>query len=279
VINTKELEKVMALTMYSAYIKGDNASSLMISSDRPESGKSQSVNKYYGNYGLAYVSDCTAYGLWRDFHKEIESGSIKHLIISEFLAPLSRNKDTVNSFISTLQVLIEEGVMEIHTGFLEPIKLSAPSSLGAIICMPRTAYNRNIQEWVLSGFASRFITLSYKYSYETIDDIFDSIKDREYYGESKIKLSFPSHSVNVDIPPDIAESAKQWVIQKTEELRRTGSGYGFREFKNFLRLLQANVIMENHQKEVVGNRVTVNKEDLSEIIELSRLINADFNAL
>lgn len=277
-INTQDLEQIVALTLYSAYIKGEKAVSVMVISDRPESGKSEIVTKFYGNKGIAFLSDVTAYALWRDFKTEIETGALKHMIIPEFLAPLSRKAETVQSFISTLQMLIEEGVMEIHTGFLQPMKLASPTAIGIIICMPREAFAQRRQEWEMSGFLSRFVVVSYKYDNNTVGTIFNSIVDRDYIGENRrIKLAFPASPCGVVIPADIGELTKNYVIQQTERIRKEGKGYGFRELKNVLRLLCANVIMKNAQGN--GQRDTVNMTDFEEVKRLSYLINEEFNAL
>ena len=50
-INTHDLEKINSLTLYSAHVLGEKAVSLMMISDRPDSGKSQIVAKFYGNRG------------------------------------------------------------------------------------------------------------------------------------------------------------------------------------------------------------------------------------
>lgn len=274
-IHTQDLEKIIALVLYSAYVEGEKAVSAIIVSDRPESGKTEVVNKFYGNRGLIYLSDVTAFALWRDFHKEIASGEVKHLIVPEFLAPLSRKGETVASFIATLQMLVEEGIMEIHTGFLEAIKLKAPASLGAILCLPRREFVARRQGWELSGFLSRFLVVSYSYDKDTVDAIFKSIANRDYMGSSKIKLVFPEKRVGIELPRKIAELASEFTLTQTELLRKKGRGYGFRELKNMLRLLCANVLLENAQDG--GERVSVNLSDYKEVERLSYLINEEFN--
>ena len=275
-INTHDLEKSVALTLYSAYVKGEKAVSLMVLSDRPESGKTEIVSKFYGNRGLAFLSDVTAYALWRDFKEQIESGELKHLVIPEFLAPLSRKSETVGSFISTLQMLVEEGVMEIHTGFLKPMKLASPTAIGAIVCMPRQAFAARRTEWELSGFLSRFLVVSYRYDDDTVMNIFNSIAEQEYIGDDhRIKLELPSEPIKIEIPEDIRQMAKSFVIEQTETLRKRGRGYGFRELKNMNRLLCANVIFEDMQ--TGANRVKVDTHDFEEVQRLSYLINEEFN--
>lgn len=276
-INTRDLEKVVSLALASAYVKDERPISLMIVSDRPESGKTELANKFIGNKRLAYLSDITAYALWRDFHKQIEAGDIKHFVIPEFLAPLSRGSSTVASFIATLQMLIEEGIMEIHTGFLEPIKLSSPTTIGAIVCLPRNAFHFNRMEWEVSGFLSRFMVVTYKYNDATIEKIFDSIMHRDYLTESRINLNFPNKPANISIPPAIAQKARALSYRASEKARKDGKLYGFRDLKNILCLLTANVVLENIQNGY--NRAEVNLDDYQLVEHLSYLLNEDFNAL
>lgn len=276
-INTKDLEKLVSLALSSAYVKDEKPISLMVVSDRPESGKTELANKFIGNRRLAYLSDITAYALWRDFHKQINAGEIRHFIIPEFLAPLSRGSSTVASFIATLQMLVEEGIMEIHTGFLEPIKLESPTTIGAIVCLPRNAFNYNRMEWEVSGFLSRFMVVSYKYNDATIERIFDSIMNRDYLVESRIKLDFPSGQADIAIPKGIAQKARALSYKASEKARKDGKLYGFRDLKNILCLMTANVVLENMQNG--GNRTEVNQSDYKVVEHLSYLLNEDFNEL
>lgn len=276
-INTQDLEKIVALAIYTGHIDGEKPVSLMIISDRPESGKTEVVNKYCGTDGIRFLSDVTAFGLWRDYHTEIAKGTLRHLIIPEFLAPLSRRSETVGSFITTLGMLIEEGVISISTGFQKPIKLKAPSAIGAIICMPRNAFEIHKIEWENNGFMSRFMVVSYKYDRETVYDIWRSITNREYLHDSKIKLKLPEKNMNIDIPEDIAETASKFVFEQTEGLRKSHKGYGFRELKNMIKMLQANVILDIMNND--SKRMSVNNDDLIEIQRLSYLINQEFNVL
>lgn len=276
-INTNDLERLISLTLASAYVKGEKPISLMMVSDRPESGKTTLANKFIENKRLAYLSDITAYAMWRDFAKEIEAGDIKHFIIPEFLAPLSRTPSTVASFVATLQMLIEEGIMEIHTGFLEPMKLAAPTTIGAIVCLPRNSFDVHRFSWEMSGFLSRFMVVTYKYNDATIEKIFDSIMNREYFAETKISLSFPDKASSISIPKDIALKARALSHKASEKARQDGKLYGFRELKNIMCLLAANVVLENMQSG--NNRTKVNQSDYQIVEHLSYYLNEDFNAL
>ena len=272
-IATQDLEKIFALVIASGWVKGEKPVSLIVVSDRPESGKTEIASKFIGTKKIIYLSDATAFALWRDFHEPIARGEVKHLIIPEFLAPLSRHNQTVQSFIATLQILIEEGIFQISTGFLKPIKLEHPTTVGAIVCLPRDAFSRNRIDWEVSGFLSRFMVASYSYNGNTVRQIFDSIAEREYLQAGKTVLNLPDTEQEVDIPPDIAKAARDYAIVVTKQARVDGKCYGFREFKNMLRMIAANVILEGN-----GRREATMK-DFGEIVRLSYLLNEDFNEL
>jgi len=275
---TKDLEKIVALTLASAYIKGEKPASLMIVSDRPESGKTQLVNKYDGTDGIALLSDATAFALWRDYGKKIERNQLNHIIIPEFLAPISRNKSTVNSFIAMLQMMMEEGLREIHTGFLKTaIEFNEPKVVGVITCLPAISYMSNRLSWLVSGFLTRFIVVTYKYSQETIIDIFNSILAREYLKENTLALRFPNEKTEIVIPKEIGIQCQDLALDVTKKERASEKLYGFREIKNILRLVSSNVILDNMEHD--GDRTTVNQDDFDAINRISYLLNEEYNEL
>lgn len=277
-IHTQDLEKVVALALTSAYVRGEKPISLMIVSDRPESGKTEIVNRFYGNTGIAILSDVTAYGFWRDFSKDLISGKLKHIIIPELLAPISRGAETVGSFIATLQMLVEEGLTEIHTGFLRPIKLDSPVTVGVIACLPRSAFNQHKMDWSISGFLSRFLVVTYKYDDASVDLIFQSIVEREYLIYSRINLRLDSNSsVAIDIPQAVASECRTMAETITAQARKDGKCYGFRELKSLLRMVASNVMLDRCLNST--DRTEANLADFAEISRLGYLINEQFNAV
>lgn len=276
-IGTQDLEKLIALALSSAYVKGDKPISLLIVSDRPESGKTETVNRFYGNTGLGFLSDCTAFALWRDFEQQMRERTLKHLIIPEFLTLLSRSRETVGSLISTLQELTEDGATGIHTGFLpDLVPFDPPVVVGVIACMPRNAYDKHRLEWEVSGFLSRFMVVTFKYSDDTVDYIFDSIEKREYLKYAKIDLKLRTE-VEVTIPPEVAHECRTLSESITNQARRSGSCYGFRELKNILRCVAANVILDANLCD--STRTTAEMWDFNEVKRLSYLVNEQFNTL
>lgn len=67
---------------------------------KPESGKSTAMKQYRENKGVAYVTDCTAYGLTRDVLPKIVSGEVKTIMIPDLITPLSKSTKTRQSFVA-----------------------------------------------------------------------------------------------------------------------------------------------------------------------------------
>jgi len=272
-INTADIEKVVALTLASGYVEGEKPVSLMLVSDRPESGKTEIVKQFSKIPNIAIVNDMTAFAMWRDFGSAIAKGDIKHFIMPEFLAPISR-KSTVDSFIATLQMMIEEGLTEIHTGFLEPIKFDSPKVIGVIVCMPRNTFKGNRLNWDISGFLSRFVLATYKYNDDTVKKIFDSIFNQEYLQETKQPLKFKTASIT--IPKSIRAKCLSMAVEITKQARKDGKCYGFRELKNIIRFVASMVILDNANG---ATRHEANEADFEEVARLSYLFNEEFNSL
>ena len=269
-----DLERTISLALASAYVTGEKPISLMIVSDRPESGKTEVLSRFDETTGVALLSDATAHALWRDFEGQIRLGLLKHILIPEFLAPISRNTATVGSWISTLQVMIEEGIKSLHTGSMRgAITFDKPMVVGVIACLPQLAYWKNRATWMYSGFLSRFLVVSYKYPADTVDSIFNSIMSREYMAESKITRSFTTQAV--EMPLGVAEMCKDLSMAITASARESQKIYGFRELKSIMRMVTANVVLENAQNG--GHRTKAEPRDFDVIQQLSYLYTEQFN--
>ena len=272
-INTKDLELAVALTLASAYVEGETPQSLMIVSDRPEAGKTLLVNQFSQVDGIAVISDATAKGILESFRADMISGKLKHLIVPEFLAPISRNQSTVNSFLSTLQILIEDGYQRIDTGFMHQ-KYENPKRIGVIACLPKPAFITNRVRWSASGLLSRFLLVSYAYSMDTIDAILSSIMERQYLEETKVDLNF-TEPVAVKLPSEIAEKCKHLALATTEKARHSRGIYGFRQLESVQRLVLAKVVLDKAQG--IDRDCVVAQQDFEEVEAISYLFNDEFN--
>lgn len=272
-INTKDLELAVALTLATAYIEGETPQSLMIVSERPEAGKTLLVNQFKQVDGIAVISDGTAKGILESFKGDLVSGKLKHLIIPEFLAPISRNQNTVSSFLATIQILIEDGFQRIDTGFIHQ-KYDSPKRIGVIACLPKPAFMTNKMKWSASGLLSRFLVLSYAYATDTIGSILDSIMERQYLNENDLSIKFVQ-TVKVELPLEVAGKCKDLALATTEKARRAGSMYGFRQLESVMRLVMAKVVLDRAQGIDRDNVATL--EDFEAVEAISYLFNDEFN--
>jgi hypothetical protein len=277
-VGIDDLKKIVALTLCSGYIKGDKPLSLLIISDRPESGKTEAVKGFLGTPYVAFASDISSYGLKRDFAEKIEKGEIRHIVIPELLQPLSRGKTAAETFTTTLQVLMEDGCMGLHTGFIKskPTSSTDIKTVGFIACMPRPAYKTGLKRaWTNSGFLSRWLVVTYKYNSDTVSAVLDSIRNGEYIKNPDELIRLDGVMLGIDIPAEVSNKAVDLALSITEIAREQGQLYGFREAKHILSLIAANVIYERIVNK--SERTAATMEDFEEINRLGYLFNEQFN--
>jgi len=283
---TQDLEKIVALTLCSAYIVGDKPLSLLLLSDRPESGKTEIVQKFKGTPKVNFVTDVSGFGIKRDFAEKIRQEQVTHIIIPELLQPLMKGKSTATSFVATLQGLMEDGLMGLHTGYSTAVyddDAERAKTVGFIGCMPRKMYEYVKQGWSNSGFLSRWVVVSYQYSREVIDEILTGIAIRDYItgADSVIENDLASIKTetkqHIVIPKEVGLTCLELSKTITEVATDMGSIYGFRELKHILTLLASLVIYDRVRNGSTRTEATM--EDYNEINRLSYLFNDQFNQI
>ena len=272
-IKTADVQKMVALALTSGHVLNEKPVSLLIVSDRPESGKTEIVKKFIGTTGVDFCNDISAFGIRRDLYKKISNGEIRHIVIPELLTPLSK-KATSEALVGTLQTLTEDGTMSVHVGFTKEIESTSQRILGVIGCLPRLQYMEHRLEWTTSGFLSRFLVVSYKYDGETVDTIFRSIANCDYQAEVARPLIFDS-DVDIKIPFEISRKCVDLAESITKQARERGSTYGFREAKFIIRMVKANVLLDRVLNQ--SDRDTATESDFDDFSKLVYLINEQFN--
>jgi hypothetical protein len=258
------VEDITRLTAYTAYVKNvPKPNSLMIIA-QPESGKTEVMKKFVINKNIAYLSDVTAFGIQRDYLSKIEAGEVKHIIIPDLLKPLSRKESTVNSFITMMNSLIEEGVAAIST-YATPglVAFKKPVKCGLITAITSDEFNDNRHNWKKKGFLSRTIPFSYSYGMNTINKIFESILDLDYLDEPPIKLVIPKQDKVIHLPQKYARE----ILPSTATIAKAQDTYGFRLQKQFQALLQASALERGRSK--------VNSSDVDRVLHLMNWVNFD----
>jgi hypothetical protein len=263
----KDLEPlidIIRLTLLTAYIKNVPKPNSVLIIAKPESGKTEVMKKFAICKNVAYLSDVTGFGIQRDFLAKIDSGEVRHLMIPDLLRPLSTKESTVNSFITTMNSLIEEVVAAIST-YATPSLVSFKKHVkcGLITAITSDEFRDNRHNWKKKGFLSRTIPFSYSYGMNTINRVFESILDLDYMKEQEIRLNIPKQDVDIKLPQKYARA----ILPSTTMIAEAQETYGFRLQKQFQALLQASALD-------LGRR-TVNRSDVDRVLRLMNWVNFD----
>jgi len=263
----KDLESLVdmiKLTLYTAYIKNVPKPNSLIIIAKPESGKTEIMSKFKINKNVAYLTDVTAYGIQRDYFNKIEAGEVRHIIIPDLLKPLSRKESTVNTFITMMNSLVEEGVAAVST-YATPGLMSyqKPVRCGLITAITSEKFRDHRHNWKKKGFLSRTIPFSYSYGIRTVNRVFESILDLGYMKEHEIKLDIPKADKEIRLSKKFARA----ILPSTTTIAVAQDTYGFRLQKQFQALLQASAL--DHK------RRSVNRSDVHRLLDLMSWVNFD----
>jgi len=257
------LVDALVLTLYSAYLKNIQKPNSLLVIAKPESGKTEALKKLALSKNVAYLSDVTAFGIQRDYLRQIEAGEIRHIIIPDLLKPLSRKESTVNTFITLMNSLIEEGIASISTYATPQVSFDKPVKCGLITAITADEFRDNRHNWKKKGFLSRLIPFSYSYGIQTVNRIFESILDLDYLDEPSIKLDIPKQDRLIRLPRKYARA----ILPSTATLARAQETYGFRLQKQFQALLQASALEKRRDK--------VTSTDVERVLHLMNWVNFD----
>lgn len=266
----KDLEPlidVVALTIYTAYIKNVQKPNSLLIIAKPESGKTEVMKKFEVNKNIAYLSDVTAFGIERDYLPRIETGEIRHIIIPDLLKPLSRKESTVKTFITMMNGLVEEGIASVSTYATRRLS-DKHVKCGIITAITGEELSDQRHNWGRIGFLSRIVPFSYSYSIETVKKVFDSILGLEYMKECDIRLKhIPKQDKTIKLPRKYAQA----ILPSTTAIAQAQETYGFRLQKQFQALLQASALDKG--------RNSVNSRDVERVLHLMNWVNFDENPI
>ena len=266
-IGTEDLELLLKLALTSAYIKDERPVSILICAT-VESGKTELLRKTMHCDGVLYLADCTAYGIQKGYLREIKDGKIRTIIIPDLITPLSRGADTVETFVSFLNGLIEEGIAEVQT-YAMSVKLELPARCNIITSIAKEHLFDQRHRWGKIGFLSRVVPVSYGYGASTVYDIMQSIANRDYHHETSFtSLKLPKTSIEIKLPKEIAQKIADLASVVIDQGKKAFTAYGFRLQKQLQTLCMANALY--------NNRDIVTIDDFNTIKNLSNFMNLNF---
>jgi hypothetical protein len=264
-INTKIIEDIITTALWTPYVDGEDAQSLLLLAE-VEGGKTSLTSQFRKNYGIAFIHDATAYGILTEYQQQLLQGDIKHFIFPEFILPLSRKQETSSGFLAFLNGLTEEGIQEIQT-YAQQIKLPKPLKAGVIACLAKSEFVWRKSYWTKTGFLSRFLPVSYSYSQKVEVAIFEAI----FSGKKDVKdISLNFSQGKVTLPEDIARKLKPIAKQLASGMGIKGQVElaGFRSQQQLQRMIKALALS--------NGKAIVDDTDFYKIMEMSTYMNYDF---
>jgi len=262
------IQKIIECALISPYLKGEKPFSLLIVA-KPESGKTTVMKQYRENKGVLYLTDCTAFGITRDFLPKIATGEIKTIMIPDLTTPLSKQTKTRAGLVAFLNNLIEEGVAKMSTGAVAYSRdVDAVANL--ITSVTDQSFGDARHGWNKLGFLSRCVVITYSYSWSSVNAIMNEYSEHgidEKGLEKRCKVKLPRRSVDINLPKEIADRLDPYA----RDIGRVYDLYGFRAKINFRSLLKC-LAYRN------GRRV-VTDADFEEFLELVDFMNFDFRPI
>lgn len=271
------MTKLIELAIWSAVIEGeDNPVSLLLVG-RPESGKSQLILQFEGTPWTRNISDLTAWGfinehvlpISQELSRSPDSVAQTVLMVPDLSLTLARTQTVVQTMCSNLAAYMEEGIGEIKT-FNTKLTLKKRIRGSLITSCTKAHFTANKKIWLESGFASRFLVLSYKYDKETENAIAHAIWSDDKAGGVHRILPLPTVKIPVTYNLKDMEYCENLVPDYRQSLSLTEEGYGNRFRRHLKRLVKAHALHE-HRTEVIP-------QDIMTVTELvDRYANLKFN--
>jgi hypothetical protein len=248
----KKIKRVIELVYTSAFLKNEKPLSLFLIAP-PEQSKTYFLMDKTTKY-VHYSTDLSFMGLIKILQNYKE---IKQIIIPDFLKITQKKQSTKNNLLTLLNGYLEEGIFEINLGNSERINLKGRKG-GIITSTTKTSFIQNRKIWEATGFSSRFIVLTWKYSEKTLNELLTLINEEiSSNNKEPTKINY-----------EITEVKSSKEINCLLNPLADGSP---RKLKNLQTLLKAIALS-------YGRNYTLRK-DVQELKELSEFMNFRFNEI
>jgi len=268
-IKVNHIQHLIKLGILSGFVEKEQPISIILVSD-PEAGKTKILSSFSKMTNVAYLTDATAYGIYRDILPKIKEEKITTIIIPDLLKPLSRMESTVKNLITFFNALIEEGVVDMSI-YYKAFESSETEKI-ALRCGLITAITKDElfdmrHRWLKLGFMSRVMPVSYAYSKLTQQQIMEFIMHEEHLKDNGSLFKLPKKKHKIKLPYDIAQKMSMYTYQ----LSNVKNVYGFRLQRQFQALLKASALEDNRRK--------VTEKDLKKIAPMMEYINLEFKII
>jgi len=270
-----DLITIAKVCYYSNYVYDENRLSVLYIA-RPERGKTTIFNRFYSKKTLK-VDDISQKTILDYAERYFQTNKYKSMYLPDFVSLANHSYSTVNSTISLINRLVEEGIkdglfygLEYH--FTKPVKI------GMFVPITPNFFIKLFKRFNDIGFLSRFVPISYEYSESTrLSILQETVVKSKTEPEKPVRISAPK-IYDVVVPEDIKQALQiqlEPVLKRLNDFKvitydkKGNRSYitpdpqlGIRLNKKMLVFLKAYAVMQNPKKP------QVTYQTLSEVIRL-----------
>jgi len=277
-IATEKIERIIELSLISGYVKDDDAPLSIMLISYPETAKSSMILKFNCPHTIE-STDLSARPIVDFVVPKLRNNELHHLIISDLTKVLAHRDTTVNSTISFLNALMEEGVKQ-NLFFGQLFEFQTRKKCGIITALTFDYYYKMFRKFHEIGFTSRFIPISFEYSGQTVLNIHNAIKNNLMFNEivkmkkiKKKKIHIPSEIADwISIKAqDIANKESQEKIRirvKGKQKQISIKIYGFRLHRQLRKMAKS--IALSHKRDIVSWSHLAELKELMDYIRLPK---------
>lgn len=263
------LVDMIALTLQSAFLKGEKTPlSLMLVSE-PESAKTTTLHSFANLDFVAYYDEITAKQLIDLVIPQVKNGRCKYLVIPDLINCIDKNRSSRDQLLAVLKSATDDtGIKRIATAYKSiEVQKNEDGIRFGIITAITTRNFKTIRHYIAkTGFLSRFIPFTYSYPIDKVMDIMQMIAKRQYNGIPEVPKI---NAVLTEVKSNAALNEKLFVLAR--EIGKEYEGYGIRAQVNLQRLAASNALL--HKRKAVTNA------DIEKVMTLSRWMNYRFNQI
>lgn len=255
-IKIERLKELIKTIIYTGYIEGEKPLSVLFVGNIGI-GKSETLKLFDVNNNIAFFTDVTYMGIIKLL---TDSKDIKHIVIPDLLKITMKKKSTTDNIISCINAGIEEGISKISMmGQSYDFK---GKTFGLITATTKDSFDQQKKRWISMGFLSRMLIVTYDYSKDTREEIFNYIYDRDYLNDKKELLSLPFQNLKVKLSKDLARKLRD---KDTD----------FRKQKQYQILAMARAIINNPNNQTFE----VTEKEINEVNKMKDLISLGYTEL
>lgn len=264
-IGLQLIEETIKLTLFSAYLKDEEQPISLLLCANAEAGKTEELKKGMELDGIVVISDVTAFGILQTYGDAILRKKVRHILIPDLITPMSKRWETSASFISFLNLLVSEGIIEVRT-FAFSKRFQEPVKCGIIGCITPKELKDRRHKWLGMGFMSRMMPCSWSYNADYQNEILNFIANREYLQEKLWSFRLPQNDIKVILEPSLARQLIPETREYTKkELREAEKLYGFRYQKHLQRFAMSSALADG--------RDYTRQADIDKVKELRKFLN------